>query len=367
MFMIVMIHVLGYGGVRDTPVKLSAAYNTAWLMNTAAYCAVNCYAMISGYAGFHAQHRLSRLIALWFRVVLYTLTITAIFWVIFPGDVGLREWLKAVFPVMGRQYWYFTMYFGLFCFMPLLDAAVDSLSRWNMKYCLTGVLLVLSLLQTVFHRDRFGTDNGFSLLWLMVMYLLGAYFRKYDTLNGIKSSRAIAVYVLMVLCTWCSKLLIEVVTINLLGKARGGDLLTHYTSPTVIIEAVCLIAIFARMSLSVQAIKAVRLLAPLTFSIYLIHLHRLFLKFVIMDRFKGFILFSPVNIVLAVIIATTVIYLFCSVCDMVRAKLFCLLRIDYISELAEKFLGRTVKRLWIRIELLMFSASEKNLQEAGRN
>lgn len=184
--------------------------------------------------------------------------------------------------------------------MPLLDAAVDSLSRWNMKYCLTGILLVLSLMQTVFHRDRFGTDNGFSL-------------------------------------------------------------------STVIIEAVCLIAIFAGMSLSLQAVKAVRLLAPLTFSVYLIHLHRLFLKFVIMDRFKGFIYFSSVNIVLAVIIATTVIYLFCSVCDMVRAKLFCLLRIDYISELAEKFLGRTVKRLWARMELLMFSASEKNLQEAGQN
>ena len=52
MFMVAVLHVLGAGGVLNSATPLSPDYVTAWLLETAAFCAVNCYALLSGYVGF---------------------------------------------------------------------------------------------------------------------------------------------------------------------------------------------------------------------------------------------------------------------------------------------------------------------------
>ena len=54
MLMVVILHVLGHGGVLDATTPLSAKYCVSWLIESFAYCAVNCYALISGYVYFNA-------------------------------------------------------------------------------------------------------------------------------------------------------------------------------------------------------------------------------------------------------------------------------------------------------------------------
>ena len=117
MLMVVILHILGKGGVLQAAPPLSIRYETAWLLETAAYCAVDCYALISGYVGFGTRCRYADLAALWLRVVFYTVTITAVFALVLPGSVSAGEWLRAIFPVMFNQYWYFTAYFCLFLFL----------------------------------------------------------------------------------------------------------------------------------------------------------------------------------------------------------------------------------------------------------
>lgn len=114
MFMIVILHVLKQGGVLDGARALSPQYEAAWLLETAAFCAVNCYGIISGYVGVDGKYRFSNIALLWLRVVFYTLGITAIFWIFAPEYVGVKQWQNAMFPVMTEQYWYFTAYFAMF-------------------------------------------------------------------------------------------------------------------------------------------------------------------------------------------------------------------------------------------------------------
>ena len=33
--------------------------------------------------------------------------------------------------------------------------------------------------QTMFYSDAFGTNDGYSAIWLMILYLVGGYIRKY--------------------------------------------------------------------------------------------------------------------------------------------------------------------------------------------
>ena len=77
MWMVVILHILNKGGVLAAAAPLSAGQGTARLLETAAYCAVNCYGLISGYVGVQRCFRYSGALALWLRVAFYTLGITA--------------------------------------------------------------------------------------------------------------------------------------------------------------------------------------------------------------------------------------------------------------------------------------------------
>ena len=68
MFMVVLLHVLGRGGVLQATKNLSINYGVSWFLEIAAYCAVNCYAIISGYVGYGRKIKYSNLIYLIFCV-----------------------------------------------------------------------------------------------------------------------------------------------------------------------------------------------------------------------------------------------------------------------------------------------------------
>ena len=62
MAMIAMLHVLGHGGVLNASVNNVMVYSLAWLLEVGAYCAVNCYALISGYVGYGGKFKYSNII-----------------------------------------------------------------------------------------------------------------------------------------------------------------------------------------------------------------------------------------------------------------------------------------------------------------
>ena len=73
MYMIVILHVLGQGGILDAVRRGTGQYSVAWFMEIASYCAVNCYALISGYVGVKTKFRMSNILYLWLQVVFYGL------------------------------------------------------------------------------------------------------------------------------------------------------------------------------------------------------------------------------------------------------------------------------------------------------
>ena len=52
MFFVVILHSLGKGGLLDNTVVDSPQYKLVWFMEVCAYCAVNIFALISGYVSF---------------------------------------------------------------------------------------------------------------------------------------------------------------------------------------------------------------------------------------------------------------------------------------------------------------------------
>ncbi len=173
MWMVVILHILNKGGVLAAAAPLSAGQGTARLLETAAYCAVNCYGLISGYVGVQRRFRYSGALALWLRVAFYTLGITAVFACLMPGSVNGDRVLRAFFPVLFRQYWYVTAYFGMCLFIPFFNLLLNRLSKGQLRLLALSIVLVFSVLPTLRQKDVFLTDNGYSVLWLSCLYLHG--------------------------------------------------------------------------------------------------------------------------------------------------------------------------------------------------
>ena len=178
MFMVTILHVLTQGGILNASGRFTSQYEVVWLLQTMAFCAVNVYALISGYVWVYAKYRYRNLMELWLQVFFYTVSITILFRLLYPSSVAALDWIKAIFPVMFNQYWYFSSYVALFIFIPLLNIILEKMEKRQLQFCITMILFFFSVIQTLFYSDVFGTNDGYSAIWLMILYLVGGYIRK---------------------------------------------------------------------------------------------------------------------------------------------------------------------------------------------
>ncbi len=341
MFMVVTAHALGQGGILDVLDETGAFFarrEAAWILEIAAYSSVNCYALISGYVGINARYRYSNLALLWLRVVFHTVGITLFFFLVVPGATGIKELIQSFFPVTYGDYWYFTSYFALFFFIPLLNLVIHQMPQKQLKAVLVGILAVFSFLPTVLCRDIFGTSS--NAWWLMILYIAGGYIKKYGLFQNSRAWKMLLGFWGMVFMTWFVKVGIEAGFFPFL-KGFGGKYLIHHMSVTMLGEGIFLLLFFERIRMSSVAEKIVRFLAPMTFSVYIIHAHPLFWQYVlagITARYAHF----PVPVEIAGILLTvSAIYLFCSLLDLVREWIFRGLKLgQHLSALEEKCLGR---------------------------
>jgi len=324
MFMVCLLHVLGRGGVLNSAEPQSAVYYAAWLIEIVAYCAVNCYALISGYVGVNSKYKISNLIYLWLQVAFYSVGISVIFKIINYGAIGWTGILKSFLPVTFNQYWYFTAYFGLFLFIPFLNVALHKIPQRIAKWS----LIIIVAFITIFSRlngSLFWVNDGYSALWLIVLYLVGGYVKLYNPFKEIKTWKLTLILIGLLVITWLSKIIIEFATLKIFGQVKGSGILISYLSPTIFMVAVLFLLVFTRINLKHH--KLIAFFVPVSFGVYLIHVHPLIWSYVVKDFAVGFASFNPVLMVLAVIGSAVVIYIVCLLIDYIRLLLFRLLKI----------------------------------------
>ena len=297
MWMVIILHILNKGGVLSAAAPLSAGYEAAKLLEAGAYCAVNCYGLISGYVGVQHRFRYSGAVALWLRVTFYTVSITAVFAAFLPGSVDGDRVLRAFFPVLFRQYWYVTAYFGMCLFIPFFNLLLDRLSERQRRVLALFIVLVFSVLPTLRQRDVFLTDNGYSVLWLSCLYLLGSCLRLSCLGKKRGSGGWAAVYAICAVLTWS----------------------VHWAADRVWIAA--------------ERGTCDKVL--LTFSVYLIHAHPLIWEYGMADRFSVLAAKTPPVMLLLVLGAALGIYGICSLMDVLRVWIFRLLHMDELSRRVE--------------------------------
>ncbi len=339
MMMIPMFHTLGHGGILKGLRPFSANYELGWFLVVVSYCAVDCYALISGFVGYGSKYKYSNIIYRYFQVLFYTIPTTAVFFLLKPETVGLKTILGAIFPFAYSTYWYFTAYFCLFFFIPFLNAILDKFDKPTVQKLLFWLFIIFSILPTVFDSDFGNVNDGYSVLWLALLYLLGAYIKKYGASISYPNWKNLLGYFSCVLITWLSKLCIELVTNAVSGAPKSGGYLIHYTSPTIIFSAVFLLLYFSNLKCR-KTTKIIRFFAPVSFGVYLLHDEPLIRTRFIVDAFVGYGTQNPLFMAAAVVGTALCIWLVGSLVDYVRLQLFHWLKIKQLSVSIERTLAR---------------------------
>lgn len=339
MFMIVVHHVLLHGGILEHADQRSVHYLAAWFLEIFGVCAVNVYGMISGYVGYGHKHRFSRFLELYLQVIFYTVITTAVFHFMRPEMVTEETILHAVFPFAFDMYWYYTAYFCLFFLMPFLDRLMDSLNRDEARRLMLVVLVIFCVLQMVFKRQFAMTNDGYSFLWLALLYLAGSYIKKYDLGKGYGRSHLFG-YILCVLFMWFLKMGYEQLFYAWKHQQWSSERLINYTSPFVVLCAVCLVVAFKEMKCGKIWKKIAGFMAPVSFDVYLFHDEPLVRTAFIVGAFNSYLYMNPVYMFLSVIGTAVLIWFAGSMLGRLRILVFKILRVEKACEWIEMQFGK---------------------------
>ena len=348
MLMVVHLHVLAQGGVMVRISTHPSSYYAAWLLESACFCSVNIYGLISGYVGVNSKHRVSRIIELWVTVVFYTLIITAASGFIHPEWITRQVIWQSVFPVVNKTYWYFSGYFVLFFITPFLNKMILSLTERERKKLLIVLFLlfsVLTMIPKIFTLDFIQLIGGFSFVWLMLLYIAGGCMRlcSFPAWNKLT---CLLLYLSQVILAWVSKILIENKTRKIYGEPKYGRLFVTYTAPTIVLCAVALLVLFRQLKFRNSVLRTlITKMSSLAFSVYIIHTHPVIWDNVLKNAFSSWRSLPWTTIVFPVMGAAVLIFFGCLMIDALRDSLFRVLKIRKFADAAGRILENAVEKL----------------------
>ncbi len=295
MYMVCIIHVLGQGGILGNLTRGTVDHAVYWFFQSIVCCAVNGFALITGYTATNREQKYEKIANMWFQVFFYSFILTALLKVCGLADVGSKTLIKQLLPVTFDTHWYFTAYVGLFFAMPLLNTFIFSVSPFKAKCTLIIMFVLFCILGMI--KDSFRTEYGYSMLWLVVLYVFGALAKRIHLFENLKTSRLLLIIIVSVLIN------LSVVVFTGLGRQ------TKFTSPTALCIALILVVLFTRIRMPEKAIRIINHTSKWAFGVYLFQVNYVIWNQVLFNRFSSFTEKSPFIGGLYVMIASGAVFL----------------------------------------------------------
>lgn len=339
---VIILHVLGQGGILDSAIQGGSVYWAAWFLEICAFCSVNCFALITGYVMVDKKISSKTIMSLWLRVAFYSLVISGVVFALFPESISLKRIVVAFLPITGQQWWYISSYFWLFFSIPFLNAGINSISIRYYRTLLITILLGVCVISCILPIDAFTLNNGYSAVWLDIVYLFGAYIKKNELEKKITASKSFLGFIAVVVITFLSKFIIYHITKKIFGTALYDNKLISYTSITILLASIYLFLFFLNTEIkcSNSVSKLLEFFFISSLDTYLIHTHPLVFDFIVKDSFVVLSSKQPIIMVSGVIIISFVILIICSMIDAIRRWFFKIIKIERISAVIDKKINK---------------------------
>lgn len=315
MLMICLLHVISFGGVLPSIPEGSVNSAALNLLKVCTLCAVNCFALISGYAATDKPIKYSKIVNMWFQAFFYSFAVSLTLSLVGVGaPLGIKDLIRLALPVTFNQFWYFSSYVLLFFALPILNNYLFNLNKTSAQKLFFILIILCSILTLL--TDPFITNYGYSPLWLMIMYCLGMLAKKIHLFEGRKTYVLIILFVLSTLFT----LAFDMYNIHMFYS---------YVAPTIVFNALLLVVLFSRIRLKGTIISKI---SPLVFGVYLFQMSHVIWYELLQNRF-AFIAEKPLPLcLLYVFFFAACIFISGLAIEFLRSKLAKVLRIHLLSE-----------------------------------
>ena len=324
-FSVIVLHIMNHGGLLSSTASGSYQFVICQALTAVTYSAVNIYGLISGYVGYRDKDRgfqLSNYLMLWLEVVFYNVVVALYYMWKVPGSISSQDLLSMFFPLTNNHFWYFTSYSALVLFIPFLNSAIRHCDR-NILIPMASVIVLFTPLEAF--TGLFQTNNGYSFVWLMLLWIIGAIMKKYRIGNNLSSFAALAGIVLL-----------DMAIFQLNRQGDGlliGDhyislsLMDRYTCPLYLLSAMFHVVLFDKLKPGPILQKIIGFAAPAAFAVYIVNVQQHYWTYSMEDRFSSWAQSSVVGLTMRVITFAALFVTVVTVVDYLRRKLFQLLRI----------------------------------------
>ena len=339
MFYVVVLHTLRQGGVSDALEVGSTGYAVNWFLQISAYCAVDIFAIISGYVSYSDKERpvkFSGYFNLWFQVVFYGCAIGLVMNVINTDWVTKTDFLKMFFPVSNSLYWYFTAYTGLFFVTPLINAGIRNTDEKILKRIFVFLVVIFSVVEIVTKKQKL--DRGYTFAWLLILYIMGGIINKCNIGKRLKVYQGAVLIMLINIAGLLWKL--YGTDFSFFGFKINRDTFILYTSPLILAAAVIHVITFSKIKFSKGLVKIIAYAAPFSFAVYLLNTQYYIWNFVLKGTFAAWADKEWYIMALAVVAFSVAFVTGAVLIDRIRMRLFRIAHVDKISLLLEKLLNR---------------------------
>lgn len=270
MLMIVLLHILGMGKF-ITNTNNEEFYQISVLLEIICIVAVNCYVLITGYFQVNTTFKIKKLITIWIKVILYSISIYLILILFNKRNFSISECIKSFFPVITNSYWFVNCYLLLYILSPFLNKLIKNMNKGEFQKLLIVLLVVFCIFPSILPAS-FNLDNtaGYGIIWFIVLYFIGAYIRLHFKIN-YNNRINLFIYFLISVINYIIFLGIKYIS-NLLNIQDFSIRLYNYNFCTVFLAAIFLFLYFKNLEIKNVRIKnLISKIAPLTFAVYIIH------------------------------------------------------------------------------------------------
>ncbi len=183
MMMVTMLHALAKSDLlpfmgNDVPINGWIA----WVFEVFSISAVNIFMLISGYFLVTSRFKMGRLFEIVLQAVFYLAGASVIFLLLGKAtseSANIYSLLQHFLPIHMETYWFISAYVILYMLLPLITSGAKTMSEKQLQGVIVCLLVFECVLKSILPFRLTMDTKGYSFLWYLILFLVGAKFRLY--------------------------------------------------------------------------------------------------------------------------------------------------------------------------------------------
>ncbi len=341
MLLIVMSHYSGYSGFNwesiDGITINKIFMNTFFNFGT---LGVSLFIIISGYFYDKNKVNLYKVVRLILQIFIFSIIGLIIGIIIGDSNLNMKNIIKSIMPTTFGLYWFATCYILIYLFSPFIKMIIDKFSKRDLKILITLMILIWSLITMIPGARTFWNE----FIWLVVIYIIGAYIKKYN-INILKNNNRIVLVILIMVLLSVFMIIMELLSTKLAILKDFIRYFNNIQSPFILILTILIFNIFK--NINIKNNTYINAVATSTFGIYLIHENVFLRNFIWKNIVQGNKYINSPVLIINAIIGVIAIFVICSIISFIIENYV----VKYVMKILEKIGYKISKqKLYLKVK-----------------